>query len=245
MDEQELLDINNRNLAVLEQVDKMLWPHIFTLAVKRRQTAYKDDYGNEKLQGWLQEVDYFIDNVLLSNNIISEFVNEADVMSSSFPEKTSEILILIANMKESARELIRNRIDMMAQLAILEIDDHMDGADVSDMDGISFEHHCAKILRDAGWEVRVTQSSSDQGIDIVASWGGVKGVFQCKRYSKPVGNAAVQEVIAGKTFERASFAVVVSNSSYTKSAKQLANSADVRLIHISELSTLADSLGLR
>lgn len=57
MDEQELLDINNRNLAVLEQVDKMLWPHICTLAVKRRQTAYKDDYGNEKLQGWLQEVD--------------------------------------------------------------------------------------------------------------------------------------------------------------------------------------------
>lgn len=247
-DEQELLNINNRNLVVLEQVDEMLWPHIFTLAVKRRQTVYKDDYGNEKLQRWLEEVDYFIDTVLVSNNIISKFVNESDVMGSSFSEKTSEILMLLAEVKESARELIRNRIDMMVKLAILESDAHMDAADVADvadMDGISFEHHCAKILRDAGWEVRVTQSSSDQGIDIIASWSGVKGVFQCKRYSKPVGNAAVQEVIAGKTFERASFAVVVSNSSYTQSAKQLANSADVRLIHISELSTLADNLGLR
>src|SRR5260364_238896 len=59
-------------------------------------------------------------------------------------------------------------------------------------------------------------------------------------YSQPVGNAAVQEVIAGKVFEQADLAVVVSNATFTKSARQLATSAGVLLLHHEQLSELED-----
>ena len=59
--------------------------------------------------------------------------------------------------------------------------------------------------------------------------------FQCKKYTSPIGNKAVQEIIAGKQFVQADIAAVVSNSRYTSSAKQLANVTGVYLLHYSEL----------
>jgi len=48
----------------------------------------------------------------------------------------------------------------------------------------------------------------------------------------------VQEVIAGREFEKADIAAVVSNSTFTKSAKQLAGAANVLLLHHAELDKL-------
>ena len=233
-----------QSYAAYDQAIELLTPHILTLIVKRSQTVYKDDYGNEKFERWLQEVDYFIDNVLINGDLVYQFLNESETIGRGIPEKTTEVLRLLAEMKQTARKGIRCLVAHRVNLAISEGIGQTEEPDVADIDGISFEHHCSEILCNAGWEARVTQSSADQGIDIIASRGGMKGVFQCKRYSQPVGNAAVQEVIAGKVFERASFAVVVSNNSYTQSARQLANAAGVHLIHFSELSTLAGKLGL-
>ncbi|MBI4842975.1 MAG: restriction endonuclease [Nitrospirae bacterium] len=81
-------------------------------------------------------------------------------------------------------------------------------------------------------------------MDVIANRGNIKAVFQCKKYSKPVGNGAVQEVIAGKKFEKANIAAVVSNTSYTKSAKQLANVAGVHLMHYTELERFANKAGV-
>jgi restriction system protein len=236
--------MDEKNYAAFDQAIELLTPHILTLIVKRSQTVYKDDYGNEKFERWLQEIDYFIDNVLVKGDLVNQFLNESETIGRDIPEKTTEILRLLAEMKLSARKGMRGLVDHRVNLAISEGIGQIEKTDVADIDGISFEHHCADMLRNSGWEARVTQSSADQGIDIIASRGGMKGVFQCKKYSQPVGNSAVQEVIAGKVFERASFAVVVSNNSYTQSARQLANAAGVHLIHFSELPTLADKLGL-
>ena len=235
--------MDEKHYAAFDQAIELLTPHILTLIVKRSQTVYKDDYGNEKFERWFQEIDYFIDNVLVNGNLVNQFLYESETIGRGIPEKTTEVLRLLAEMKLTARKGIRGLVDHRVNLAISEGIGQLDVTDVTEIDGISFEHHCAEMLRNAGWEARVTQSSADQGIDIIASRSGKKGVFQCKRYSQPVGNAAVQEVIAGKVFERASFAVVVSNNSYTQSARQLANAAGVHLIHFSELSTLADKLG--
>jgi len=90
----------------------------------------------------------------------------------------------------------------------------------------------------------VTQASGDQGIDVIATRDNVKAVLQCKKYSQPVGNAAVQEIIAGKQFEQADIAAVVSNNSYTQSAKQLANAAGVHLLHYAELEQFAEKVGI-
>lgn len=107
---------------------------------------------------------------------------------------------------------------------------------------MDFEHYCADLLKANGWQAQVTQASGDQGIDIIAEYDGKKAVFQCKKYASPVGNKAVQEVIEGKQFCGASIAAVVSNASYTQSAKQLANTTGVYLLHHSELAQFKERL---
>jgi len=98
-----------------------------------------------------------------------------------------------------------------------------------------FERYCAAVLRERKWDARVTPTSGDQGVDIVADKRGLRIVVQCKKYSKPVGNRAVQEIVAGIAHQDAQRGVVVATSGYTSSAIKLAASNEVLLLHHSEL----------
>jgi restriction system protein len=69
-------------------------------------------------------------------------------------------------------------------------------------------------------------------------------VFQCKLYSQPVGNKAVQEVVAARAHESAQFAAVVSNTRYTAQAQQLANTNRVALLHYGDLRNIDALIGL-
>lgn len=94
---------------------------------------------------------------------------------------------------------------------------------IDNMDGHQFELFCADILRKNNYEnVTVTQGSGDQGIDIIAYKDGIKYGIQCKCYSSPIGNHAVQEVFAGKTFYQCHVGIVLTNNYFTPSAKDLA-----------------------
>jgi restriction system protein len=98
-----------------------------------------------------------------------------------------------------------------------------------------FEHYCAAVLRERKWKALVTQASNDQGADIVADKRGLRIVVQCKKYSKPVGNRAVQEVVAAIAHENAQRGVVVTTSAYTPAAISLAASNRVLLLHHADL----------
>jgi restriction system protein len=110
---------------------------------------------------------------------------------------------------------------------------------ISSVDGHEYEEYCAGRLRDAGWETRYTPKSGDQGVDIIAERDGIRVAIQCKNYKQPVGNKAVQEVLAGKSYERADFAAVVSPASYTPAATKLASATGVLLLHHKQLPDLA------
>lgn len=98
------------------------------------------------------------------------------------------------------------------------------------MNGLRFEDYCADILRRNGYKhVQVTRSSGDQGVDVLASRKGKKYAVQCKYYSGAVGNKAVQEVMAGQVYYNCDAAIVMTNSTFTKSAKELAEKAGVEL----------------
>lgn len=89
--------------------------------------------------------------------------------------------------------------------------------------GIKYEKYCMALLQDKGYsDVTNTKASGDQGIDIIAYHDGVKFGFQCKYYSSPVGNHAVQEASSGAKFYECNAAIVITNSSFTDSAKKLA-----------------------
>ena len=104
--------------------------------------------------------------------------------------------------------------------------------------GKDFELVCMEILHSKGWTATGTSSSGDQGADIIAERGPIKLVIQCKDYAGNVGNSAVQEVHAAKTFYDGSLAAIVCTKNYTKSAQVLAKNVGVSLWHVSDLENL-------
>ena len=80
-----------------------------------------------------------------------------------------------------------------------------------------------------GYFVRLTPKINDQGADLILTRDGIRTVVQAKRYSKPVGNKAVQEVISAREYYDCNKALVVTNNKFTKSAIELARRTNVKL----------------
>ena len=76
---------------------------------------------------------------------------------------------------------------------------------------------------------RSHQKSGDQGVDIIAYKRFSKYAVQCKYYSYPVGNKAVQEVYAGGKYYDCDRCIVMTNGTFTKAAISAANKLDVKL----------------
>ena len=106
--------------------------------------------------------------------------------------------------------------------------------------GQEFEQVCAEILRKNGFEhIRLTKGSGDQGVDIIANRDGVRFAIQCKRWANPLGNTPVQEVYSGKAFYDCDAAIVMTNSTFTKGAIELAKKTEVLLWDRSQLQRLS------
>lgn len=125
------------------------------------------------------------------------------------------IWILITFLKEKKKE------NDLRQSGIYDIDK---------MDGIQFEHYLSALFKSQGYNVKVTKATGDYGADLVLTKESEKIVVQAKRYSKNVGISAIQEITASKSYYKATRAWVVSNSFFTKSAIELAQSNGVELL---------------
>lgn len=101
--------------------------------------------------------------------------------------------------------------------------------DVDLMNGQEFEKFVAELFSKMGFETKITKTTGDQGIDIIASKNGDKIGIQAKCYSSTVGNGAIQEVAAGKNYYHLDKAMVVTNNFFTDSARQLANANSIIL----------------
>lgn len=119
---------------------------------------------------------------------------------------------------------------------IKESDSKFDYSD--DMDPYDYEHLCAEEFIKNKWDAEATQGSSDQGVDVIAKKDARTLVAQCKRFMKPVGNKAVQEIVAGMKYYEASEGVVIAPNGFTNSAKNLAEANNIKLIHHSEINSL-------
>ena len=115
---------------------------------------------------------------------------------------------------------------------------------IDNMEGHKFEYFCSNILRMNGFvNVRVTQGSGDQGVDILATFNGVDYAIQIKRYAGNVGNASVQAVFAGAKYYGSSKPVVLTNNYFTPSARQLASKIGVELWNRDRLFGFISSAG--
>ncbi|CAK7193114.1 hypothetical protein COMNV_01327 [Commensalibacter sp. Nvir] len=202
-----------------------IFKHIQKLYIRREQLIYFDHYGTLKVDRWHKEIDFFISKqikpILKENNLSDYFL----LFNKDLRKIIDKVTINYRNNRDKANKLKKNPIIF---------DPHMTGYD--------YESFCAKKLIDLGWNAKTTQSSCDQGADVEAEKNGVKIVLQCKLYNKPVGNNAVQQINTAKTFYFAHYAAVVSNAPYTKSARQLAYSAKVFLLHHEELEKFIQNI---
>ena len=93
-----------------------------------------------------------------------------------------------------------------------------------------------QLLRKCGvTDASGTSTTGDQGADVLFSFGKVRVVVQAKRHTATVGNKAIQEVHAAKGFYKCDKAWVVTNSTFTTSAKTLARQLDVLLLDGADL----------
>lgn len=105
--------------------------------------------------------------------------------------------------------------------------------------GHEFETWVANHLKNFGWTTKVTTGSGDQGVDIIATYEGETVGIQCKRFKKPVGNKAVQEIAAGVKHYGLGHSMVISTGGFTKSAKELATSTGVLLVSHRDIPNLS------
>lgn len=101
-------------------------------------------------------------------------------------------------------------------------------ADIDAMDGVKFEYYLAKLLTRRGYKnVRVTEKY-DLGVDIVAQKDGVTWGIQAKRHNSHVKAAAVRQVYTALTRYKCDRSMVITNNTFSRPARELAN--DVRCV---------------
>ena len=111
------------------------------------------------------------------------------------------------------------------------------------MDGLEFETYVSARLGRAGWRVATTPQAGDYGVDLIAEKDGRRVAVQCKRYGRPVGVAAVQQVVSGARHHGCARSIVVSNQEFTSAAKQLAHTHGCQLIGRRTLSAWVPAPG--
>lgn len=97
------------------------------------------------------------------------------------------------------------------------------------MTGNEFEDFLINLFRKSGYTVERKKRSHEQGLDFLLIRYGEKTAVQVKRYGKPVGNKAIQEVNAARVYYQCHRALVITNFRFTISAKQLAERCNVDL----------------
>lgn len=199
-----------------KHIQKIIDKNIAVLEDKYRQKVYIDDYGAIKTKAFEKDLNYFINNMF-------EFEKWV---------KTSNSFIRLTLSTQEKANIKANILKRLSKIKPQK----------SNKNPFEFEEQCALILCKNGWEAEATRKSGDQGVDVVASKDGKRVVLQCKLYSHPVGNKAVQEVFSGKVFYGADFAAVVSNNEYTQQARELAENCGVLLLSVSDLSNLEHKL---
>lgn len=116
--------------------------------------------------------------------------------------------------------LFRKRKKMLVESGIKQIDT---------MDGKIFEHLLLEHFRRLGYKGKLTVEMADYGADLLLQKNSIKYVVQAKRWKSNVGIKAVQEVIGAIRYYGADKGMVITNSSFTKNARNLARTNKVEL----------------
>tara|TARA_B100000446_G_scaffold184352_1_gene206263 strand:- start:120846 stop:122183 length:1338 start_codon:yes stop_codon:yes gene_type:complete len=221
------------------------------LTRKCRQLIYVDEYGDSNGDDWVKELKRFVASRIHKFDIeygIDDFYIDAAKNKRLWGQAYTGALLYSSGDHEfyNLNEQVEEDIFTLVASYTNELLDSHPSTQGHDLDSVTdpyeYERQVAESMNALGWSARATSGSGDQGVDVIAQYNDIKLVIQCKLYSQPVGNKAVQEIHAGMGYENAIHAAVITNTSYTKSAKQLARSLGVLLCHHDQLGELTQQL---
>ena len=133
---------------------------------------------------------------------------------------------------KQVKSFINNQLEKRKLESLMNSDSSTTKINISDIDimsGAEFELFITNLFNQIGYKASNTKLSGDQGIDVIAEKGNTRIAIQTKCYSKPVGNHAIMEAVAGAKYYNANKCMVITNSTFTKSARELAKSNNVVL----------------
>ena len=109
-------------------------------------------------------------------------------------------------------------------------------------DGYSFEIFLTELFRELGYRSKRCGHSGDQGGDLEIYKNNTKYIIQAKHYAGTLNNMPIQEVLGAKKYYDADKCLVITNSSFTKGARELAEINEVILIDGSKLEKIIELL---
>lgn len=229
-----------------DEAKYVCWEAIKEAAIIFYSRKWEEDYGlyleeelqnaeNNKTEGVLIR---YMENVLKCNEIsgddytmMAEFTYylmykgytlEKKFFPSHFNLVVNAFEVIMQEMKKkSIKEKLKGNIKKEKM--------HYNINDIDMMNGNEFEHFICELFTKMGYKAVVTKQSGDQGLDVIAKRDSITIGIQAKCYSGTVGNSAIQEAVAGKSYYKCDKVIVITNNYFTTSAIELANANEVVL----------------
>jgi HJR/Mrr/RecB family endonuclease len=161
----------------------------------------------------------------------TKYINflEKLAFSKNTPLKNKELEAQIESEIEKIT-IKRNAIKIYQAMASQKISfSSLEIGDVDKMSSKGFERFLKLLFEKRGYNVKHIGGSGNQEADLILKKFNVKTVVQAKKYKNTLNNTAIQGVVAAKGFYNCQRMIVVTNSSFTLSAKELAKSNNIEL----------------
>lgn len=217
------------------------------LALKYEQLIFKDDYGDLDESLVLKEYKAFLSrkcsNLIYVSKIKFLFKHKDFPKYWTLEDKKGKRFLDVLTNKE-IEGFLNNSVNSLLRLVRAYKSspaykkEHKSDISFENLSPLEYEKQVAQSLEKLGWNTRVTKGSGDQGCDVLATKNNKTVAIQCKYYSKPIGNKAVQEISAGRSFYNAQFGAVITNQSFTPAAKILATKLHIELLHHTQVNQL-------
>jgi len=209
----EIKELRLERVEMLLELAEHIEIHSSALSAKKMRLHRSDNYGFKDSTEWNEEI------ISFTNKVMNDMLERLEEINKQIIYK---------------QQALGQSLDRFYFVIWFEAQLYKYSMMISDFSSISsgyeFEEYCAQLISSIGYDVKICGTSGDQGVDIIAEDENQRLGYQCKFYNKPVGNSAVQEVVAGKKLYGLDKVYVIGISGFTKSAKELAAINDVGLI---------------
>ena len=106
------------------------------------------------------------------------------------------------------------------------------------LSGRRFEQEFAFLYSKLGYEIQLTPTTADRGIDVILRKDGKTIIVQCKAHKKPVSPHVVRDLFGTLVDSHADEAILASISGFTTGVKKFILGKNIRLISLEDIRHL-------